>query len=94
MRTDRDVRVSELDLDGERLLVISVPLPEPPINTLSEAEGEIARAVIAGQSNGQIAAARGRSARTIANQLASIYRKLGVGSRAELAAWAAEQGFG
>ena len=41
--------------------------------------------VVAGRSNGEIAAARGRSVRTIANQVAAIFRKLGVGSRLELA---------
>jgi DNA-binding NarL/FixJ family response regulator len=41
--------------------------------------------VLRGASNAQIAAARAKSARTIANQVASIFRKLGAHSRAELA---------
>jgi DNA-binding NarL/FixJ family response regulator len=41
----------------------------------------------AGLSNAAIARARGRSPRTIANQLQSIYRKLGVASRAEMTAY-------
>ena len=42
--------------------------------------------VLAGLANAAIARRRGTSARTVANQVASIFRKLGVQSRAELAA--------
>ena len=56
----------------------------PPI--LSESEMEVARAVLAGRTNAEIAAARGRSVKTVANQLGSIYGKLGVRDRYELAA--------
>ena len=42
--------------------------------------------MLAGMSTTAIAAERGRAERTIANQIAAIYRKLGVGSRSELAA--------
>jgi DNA-binding CsgD family transcriptional regulator len=54
----------------------------PP--ALTDAEVEVARLVMRGASTADIARGRGVSTRTIANQLASIYRKLGVGSRAEL----------
>jgi DNA-binding CsgD family transcriptional regulator len=37
-----------------------------------------------GASNQDIARTRGVSVRTVANQLAAVYRKLGVRSRAEL----------
>ena len=43
------------------------------------------RLLLDGKSNKAIAAARATSERTVANQLASIYRKLGVNSRSELA---------
>ena len=39
-----------------------------------------------GLSGAELAAQRGRSYRTIANQLATIYRKCGVNSRQELIA--------
>ena len=39
-----------------------------------------------GGSNAQIARARGTSARTVANQVASVFVKLGVASRRELLA--------
>jgi DNA-binding NarL/FixJ family response regulator len=67
--------------------VIEVPtgrgdLPSP----LTPSERDVALRAFEGASNRAIATARGTSERTIANQLKSIYRKLGVYSRAELAA--------
>jgi DNA-binding NarL/FixJ family response regulator len=53
---------------------------------LTPAEQEVARGLLAGLSNVEIARLRGSSARTIANQVARLYSKLGVRSRAELAA--------
>jgi DNA-binding NarL/FixJ family response regulator len=52
---------------------------------LSRAEREVVQLMLQGESNGAIAFRRGTSVRTIANQLSAAYRKLGVGSRAELA---------
>jgi DNA-binding CsgD family transcriptional regulator len=51
---------------------------------LAPAERDIAERVVRGQSNQSIAKSRGTSARTVANQLQSIYAKLGVSSRYEL----------
>lgn len=51
---------------------------------LTRAESEVLALVIAGLSNVEIARARGRATRTIANQVATIFRKVGVGSRLEL----------
>lgn len=48
---------------------------------LTAAEGEVARLIAAGLSNAEIARRRGASPRTVANQAASIFRKLGVTSR-------------
>jgi DNA-binding NarL/FixJ family response regulator len=45
--------------------------------------------MLEGRSNAEIARDRGTCARTVANQIASMFRKLGVQSRAELAATAA-----
>lgn len=58
---------------------------------LTPAEQAIVELVLDGYDNASIAAARGRSPRTIANQLARIFRKLGVSSRAELAATLSEK---
>ena len=57
-------------------------LPE----SLSAAEREIALAILSGASSRTIARNRGTSPRTVANQIASIFGKLGVMSRVELAA--------
>ena len=53
---------------------------------LTPSEREVATLILEGRDNPTIAALRGTSARTIANQVASIFAKLGVRSRAELAA--------
>jgi DNA-binding CsgD family transcriptional regulator len=51
---------------------------------LTAAQREVLGLVLAGQSNAEIARRRGRSPRTIANQVGSIFRRLGVRSRLEL----------
>jgi DNA-binding CsgD family transcriptional regulator len=51
---------------------------------LTPAESEVIVHVLAGRTNAEIAAARGTSTRTVANQVASLFRKLGVASRLEL----------
>jgi DNA-binding CsgD family transcriptional regulator len=81
-----------VDIAGEEYLVLDFPaadsagVADPGPWSLTPAEREVAAAAVAGQSNEMIAAARGAAVRTVANQLASIYRKLGINSRAELAA--------
>jgi len=60
---------------------------EPALpSALSTSERAVAALVLRGASNAQIASTRATSSRTIANQVASIYRKLGVRSRGEFAA--------
>lgn len=51
---------------------------------LTDAEQEVALLIFEGATNEQIAHARGASAKTVGNQLGSIFRKLGVCSRFEL----------
>ena len=69
------------------LAVFAFPVPTPTLpSDLSQAEREVVELALSGMSNGQIARTRGCSARTVANQLASAFRKVGVRSRAELAA--------
>jgi len=83
-----ELELFELDVGGEGFVVMSLPAGSSPIAPLglSAAERQVAGDAAAGLSNAAIAKKRGRSPRTIANQLASIYRKLGVTSRAALAA--------
>jgi DNA-binding NarL/FixJ family response regulator len=56
------------------------------LDVLSSTERTIVSLALRGLSNAAIGRARGTTARTIANQLGVIYRKLGVGSRRELCA--------
>jgi DNA-binding CsgD family transcriptional regulator len=58
----------------------------PPGIALTAAEREVVRLVAAGRSNAEIGRFRGTSARTIANQLANLFRKTGLRSRYELVA--------
>jgi len=69
----------------ESTLVVSFPAPRADFqDLLSGTEAAIARDILAGHSNADIARRRGTAVRTIANQIASIYRKLRVRSRLEL----------
>lgn len=69
--------------DEYALLVFELPeIAVPP--GLSPVEREVVLAVVAGQSNEEIARARGTSVNTVANQLRSIYDKLEICSRTEL----------
>ena len=81
------MNVHRLNLDGATGLVL-VQLPsraERRIAALRPSEQDVARGLIAGLTNAEIARTRGTSARTIANQVAAIFRAYGVSSRAELA---------
>lgn len=61
-------------------------IPKAKVGGLTAAEDEVLALLLDGYNNAAIAKARGTSPRTAANQVASIFRKLGVASRAELAA--------
>ncbi|MEZ4372298.1 MAG: LuxR C-terminal-related transcriptional regulator [Polyangiaceae bacterium] len=54
------------------------------LTKLTLAERQITSDMAQGLTNREIAARRGRSLRTVANQVASIFSKTGVASRAEL----------
>jgi DNA-binding CsgD family transcriptional regulator len=82
-----DLRVSELDVGDQEMVVFSFDATarrsEVP---LTGAEREVLMLLLAGRSNREIARTRATSERTTANQIASIFRKLDVHSRAELLA--------
>lgn len=79
------LRASRLSVGGEDLAVLSFDSPAPRIPTsLTPAERDVLLRVLAGESNREIAAARGSSTSTVANQVAAVFRKLGVRSRAQL----------
>jgi DNA-binding CsgD family transcriptional regulator len=79
-------RAREFDFRGGRYAVVSFPCGEDRLARLSPAEREVARLVLAGRSNEEIAAERGTSVYTVGNQISSMLRKLGVASRFELIA--------
>lgn len=84
-----DVDVDVIEIDGETLVVFSWSRRAPAARVLApltEAERAVVEGICAGRSNAAIAAMRGTSVRTVANQVASLLRKLGVGSRHELVA--------
>ena len=74
------------------LVVLSEPIA-PPVTwpELTPAEAEVAGLVLRGLDNRTIARERKVAPSTVASQLESIYRKLGVGSRSELAGLAARR---
>ncbi len=72
-----------MTLGGKRYHIISRPL-RGPCTLLTSAEQEVASWYCEGETLQRIGARRGCSPRTIANQVHSIFRKLGVSSRAEL----------
>lgn len=83
------VRIEQMRVGALELATIVCDADEDrgaALGGLTLAEREVVRLALAGLSNGEIARARRASERTIANQLASAYRKLEVGSRRELAA--------
>lgn len=61
------------------------PVPRADLpGSVTVAEREVLRGLLEGYRNEDIADARGTSARTVANQVTSLYRKLGVNARREL----------
>jgi DNA-binding CsgD family transcriptional regulator len=78
-----DDLVVSISADGG-YAVLSFALPERYEPVLTRAERDVALLVLAGNSHEDIAKIRGRATRTIANQVASVFRKLGVASRTEL----------
>lgn len=82
-----ETRISSVDLDGEELIVLSWPVvARPELSSMTDAEQEILGMLLERRTQRDMASARGTSARTVANQVASIYRKLGVSGRVELLA--------
>ncbi len=95
-----NLEVHHFKVGAEEYVALSFPLaaeeqPERlPRVPLTESEHEICVLVLAGLSNAEIGRRRGTSPRTIANQIAGLYRKLGIGSRRELQALASRFGDG
>ena len=58
----------------------------PTACTLTEAECRVAVGISRGWSNARIATEHGVTVRTVANQVASVMKKMGASSRSEVAA--------
>jgi DNA-binding CsgD family transcriptional regulator len=83
----RGLVVSRFTAGSEDVVVFEWPVGETRLpSCLSSAEAEVAALASEGLSNADIAIRRGTSTRTVANQIASIFQKLRVGSRHELVA--------
>jgi DNA-binding CsgD family transcriptional regulator len=86
-----DLQVYSFAIGGDEYAVLTFgsgdcpSLPRSP-DPLTASERTVVELVLRGWSNSRIAAERGTSSRTIANQLGAAYRKLGVRSRRELVA--------
>jgi DNA-binding CsgD family transcriptional regulator len=81
------------DVGPDAFGVIVVPLGKPSPSAeavnLTPSEQSVMQLVLEGKSNQDIAKSRRTAVRTVANQVASIFKKLGVGSRSELYAFVA-----
>jgi len=77
--------VETFDLGPHRYAILDLgAVPRRPAAALTPAEREVMQLLLAGRSNADIARRRRRSERTVAHQVDSIFRRLGVGSRLEL----------
>ncbi|CAN5767663.1 hypothetical protein BH11MYX4_BH11MYX4_35440 [soil metagenome] len=74
------------ELEPGRVLFVHSLTMLADLSSLTQAERSVTAGLLNGHDNARIARERGTSVRTVANQVASIFRKLGVSSRGELAA--------
>ena len=82
----RGVHGARVEYGNEQYAIISMPAYDHDfIAKLSHAEKEVARWILMGKSDKQIAAIRACSPKTITKQINSIYEKLAVHNRAQLA---------
>ncbi|MET0284951.1 MAG: LuxR C-terminal-related transcriptional regulator [Polyangiales bacterium] len=87
MRARSSLVMSELPVGGETLIALGYRDETAlALSNLTLAERHVAHAVLDGRSQREIALERGVSERTVASQVASIYRKIGVSGRRELTA--------
>lgn len=82
--TGNQTKYFTFDVEGRRTILIEGAFPDGTMATLTVAEREVAILAAEGRSDREIAEQRGRSVRTVARQLSSVYRKLRIGSRTEL----------
>jgi DNA-binding CsgD family transcriptional regulator len=78
------IRGTVLNFAGADWMVLSYPRTPPGRAKLTPSERSVALALSQRLSNTEIAHVRGTSVRTVANQIARMFRKFGVHTRAEL----------
>jgi DNA-binding NarL/FixJ family response regulator len=87
-RAPRGLSVDRLEIGSDELAVFQWDIAdlaaERAAATLTSAERAVLDLVVRGASNAEIARTRGSSIRTVANQVASLLRKLAATSRFEL----------
>ncbi len=80
-----DARCTFADQDGAPQMIVSTPrLDSLLVPLLTREEFRVARLLVEGMTYANIALDRGSAVRTVANHIASIFRKLGVSGRGEL----------
>ena len=85
------VSISSLHHDGGEFIVLSYPLARPAcFSELTAAELGVVEGVLEGRGTREIARECDISARTVTKHLTHAYRKLQIGSRAELVALVAQ----
>lgn len=84
------VRQTPFAMEGQDYVVVCMEDEASPLQValgrLTPSEREVVALVVEGLRSQEIAVKRRRSVRTIENQLAAIFHKLAVSSRAELSA--------
>jgi DNA-binding CsgD family transcriptional regulator len=86
MKPPGGMQANRFTFAGAAFLVLSFPVTEPPASKLTAAEADVARQIVMGRSNQEIAACRRTALRTVVNQVAAILRKLGARSRYDVVA--------
>ncbi|HWZ90655.1 MAG TPA: helix-turn-helix transcriptional regulator [Polyangiaceae bacterium] len=75
----------ELEYGGARYQILSCVTPEQQFaHVLSPAERSVMRMRVQGHSHREIAARRRTSPRTVANQVAAVFQRLGISGRSDL----------
>ena len=74
----------EITVEGRKVVLLATEDDSSTLEELTDGERSVALLATEGLSNTDIAERRGCSVRTVANQLASVYKKLGVSSREQL----------
>lgn len=82
---DRQKLMIRVGRDDDEILVLTYPIVPRVPPSLTDSEADVLTRIMLGESNADIARNRDTSPNTIANQVSSIFEKLGVNARSELA---------